>query len=80
MQEGVEPSHPALLLICHALPFSLRADMAWQRLCVNERRMDDDFTALSVLTDEVLVTPDAVREPGEWLCASGLSVSCLSKG
>lgn len=79
MQEGVGPSHPTLLLIIHASPFSLRVDMAGQRLCVNEHRMNNDFTALSVLTDEVSVTPDVVREPGEQLWPWGLSVSSLLK-
>lgn len=46
---------------------------------LNERRTDNDFTVLSVLTDEVSVTPEAVREPGEQLWPLGLSISSPSK-
>lgn len=48
-------------------------------LCVNEHGMDNDFAVLSILTDKVPVTPEAVREPGEQLWPLGLSISSPSK-
>jgi len=82
MWEGGSPPHPAALLICDTSPFGLRANMASQHPCVNGCRMDNDFTVLSILTEKVSLTPEAVREPGEQLWPLGLSISspCQSRG
>lgn len=79
MQEGGAPSHPTALLMCDASPCSSRADVASQCLCVNERRTDNDFTVLAVLTDKVSVTTEAVREPEEQPWLLDLNISSPSK-